>query len=109
MTRERGRDWQSGGGYAFRLCKKEGGGSCTEESDFLKLPYLEFVSTKLRWQDGTEENITGTYITEGTYPENSMWAMNPLPETPTSDFPPPCKSGVSPKVRAPMAITRAHL
>ena len=47
---------QSGGGYAFRLCKKEGKGSCTEEADFLKLPYLQFVSTKLRWQDGTEEN-----------------------------------------------------
>lgn len=95
---------QSGGGYAFRLCKKEGKGSCTEEADFLKLPYLQFVSTKLRWQDGTEENITGTYITDGTYPKGSMWAMNPLPESPTADFPPPCKSGVNPKVRAPMAL-----
>lgn len=93
-----------GGGYALRLCKKEGKGSCTEEADFLKLPYLEFVSTKLRWQDGTEENITGTYITEGTFPKGSMWAMNPLPESPTADFPPPCKSGVEPKVRAPMAL-----
>eukprot|EP01046_Picozoa_sp_COSAG06_P032678 COSAG06_NODE_3283_length_5558_cov_2.577761_10_plen_102_part_01 len=56
---------------AFRLCKKEGGNSCTEEGDFLKLPYLKFVATKLRWNDGTEENITGTYITEGTYPQGS--------------------------------------
>jgi hypothetical protein len=56
---------------AFRLCKKEGGSSCTEEGDFLKLPYLKFVATKLRWNDGTEENITGTYITEGTYPQGS--------------------------------------
>ena len=33
----------------------------------------------------------------------SMWAMNPLPRSP-SDFPPPCKAGSSPPVRAPMAV-----
>eukprot|EP01046_Picozoa_sp_COSAG06_P068642 COSAG06_NODE_18348_length_892_cov_0.905422_2_plen_68_part_01 len=26
-------------------CKEEGGNSCTEEGDFLKLPYLKFVAT----------------------------------------------------------------
>jgi hypothetical protein len=108
-----------GGGYAFRLCKKAGKGSCAAEADFLKLPYLTFVKTELRWSDGTTEEINGTYITEvsgislffsvyepcplyylellvvydgcmgervilrcfpqGTYPEGSTWAMNPLP------------------------------
>ena len=32
----------------------------------------------LRWNDGSTEQIQGTYITQGTYPEGSMWAMNPL-------------------------------
>lgn len=119
-----------GGGYAFRLCKKEGNGSCTAEADFLKLPYLKFEATKLRWNDGVEENITGTYTTQGTYPSGSMWAMNPLPVRPSrphsgeatrarpspltvgvlakqmsaSAFSPPCKSGAHPPVRAPMAL-----
>lgn len=92
-----------GGGYAFRLCKKEGNGSCTAEADFLKLPYLKFEATKLRWNDGVEENITGTYTTQGTYPSGSMWAMNPLPMS-ASAFSPPCKSGAHPPVRAPMAL-----
>ena len=25
-------------------------------------------------------------LTENTHPKGSMWAMNPLPENPTSDF-----------------------
>ena len=29
----------------------------------------------LRWNDGSTEQIQGTYITQGTYPEGSMWAM----------------------------------
>ena len=29
----------------------------------------------LRWNDGSEEEIEGTYVTEGTLPEGSMWAM----------------------------------
>ena len=97
-----------GGGYAFRLCAKSSsnssGSNCSTESDFLKLPYLKFEATKLRWNDGSEENITGTYITEGTFPEGSMWAMNPLPQSPSADFPPPCKSGTKPPVKAPMAL-----
>ena len=43
---------------------------------------------------------TRTYAAEG-----SMWALNPLPEKPTKDFPPPCKGGATtPRVRAPMAL-----
>ena len=33
-----------------------------------------------------------------------MWAMNPLPEEPSAEFPPPCKTGTEPKVKAPMAL-----
>ena len=58
----------------------------------------------LRWSDGSEEVINGTYVSEGTTPPGSMWAMNPLPAQPTADFPPPCKAGTSPPVRAPMAV-----
>ena len=58
----------------------------------------------LKWNDGTTEEIEGTYVTEGTHPAGSMWAMNPLPQAPTDDFPPPCKAGTSPPVRAPMAV-----
>ena len=43
-------------------------------------------------------------LTENTHPKGSMWAMNPLPENPTSDFHPPCNAGTQPKVRAPMAV-----
>merc|ERR1712194_460073 len=32
-----------------------------------------------------------------------MWAMNPLPQGPTDDFPAPCKAGSTEPVRAPMA------
>jgi hypothetical protein len=93
-----------GGGYAFRLCKKDRQTSCLTEEDFLKLPYLQFEKTELRWNDGTTEEINGTYITDGTYPPGSMWAMNPLPQSPSEEFPPPCKSGTEPQVRAPMAL-----
>ena len=58
----------------------------------------------LRWNDGSTEEIEGTYVTEGTSPRGSMWAMNPLPVEPTAEFPPPCKSGTQPPVRAPKAV-----
>ena len=34
-----------------------------------------------------------------------MWAVNPLPETPTELFKPPCKSGAKPPIRALMAVS----
>lgn len=51
----------------------------TEEC-FQKFP-LEFNTNKqmLQWNDGSIQHIKGTFITEGTYPPNSMWAMNPIP------------------------------
>lgn len=90
-----------GGGYQFRLCPANE--ALTEEC-FRKIP-LDFEGPQvLRWNDGTTEEINGTYVTEGTIPAGSMWAMNPLPQSPTADFPPPCKAGTKPPVRAPMAV-----
>ena len=43
---------------------------------------LEFVGSQaLRWggPGGEMENITGTYVTEGTLPKGSTWAMDPIP------------------------------
>ena len=34
----------------------------------------------------------------------AVWAMNPLPESPSAEFPPPCKSGTTPPVKAPAAL-----
>eukprot|EP00746_Dinoflagellata_sp_MGD_P030095 gnl/MRDRNA2_/MRDRNA2_17129_c0_seq1.p1 gnl/MRDRNA2_/MRDRNA2_17129_c0~~gnl/MRDRNA2_/MRDRNA2_17129_c0_seq1.p1 ORF type:complete len:399 (+),score=55.23 gnl/MRDRNA2_/MRDRNA2_17129_c0_seq1:54-1199(+) len=89
-----------GGGYQYRLCPKSE--PLTEEC-FRKTP-LKFEGPQtLRWKDGSEENITGTYVSGDSVPDGSMWARNPLPVTPTPEFPAPCKSGASPPVRAPKA------
>jgi hypothetical protein len=51
-----------GGGYQFRLCPRSE--PLTEEC-FQKTP-LQFVGPQfLRWSDGHEEIINGTYVTEG--------------------------------------------
>lgn len=89
-----------GGGYIYWLCPKSE--ALTEEC-FRKTP-LRFEGPQfLKWNNGTTEEINGTYVTEGTSPAGSMWAMNPLPQNPTADFPAPCKAGSSHPVRAPMA------
>jgi hypothetical protein len=75
-----------GGGYQYRLCPA--GGALTEEC-FRKTPLafatgvhlLEWASSKyapLNTPDGSEY-INGTYVSEGTEPAGSTWAMNPLP------------------------------
>lgn len=90
-----------GGGYSFRLCPRSS--ELTEEC--FQKTVLDFVPPQvLKWNDGHTEEINGTYVTEGTHPKGSMWAMNPLPENPTDLFPPPCKAGTHPRVRAPMAV-----
>lgn len=89
-----------GGGYSYRLCPL---GQTLDEKCFNKIP-LDFAGPQmLKYKDGTVEEINGTIVTEGTFPPGSQWAMNPLPDAPTTDFPPPCKAGTSPRVRAPMA------
>lgn len=89
-----------GGGYQYRLCPADH--ELTEEC-FFKTP-LDFVgSQQLRWggPDGTVEDINGTYVKDGTLPEGSTWAMNPIPDkgsdpstgspNPGLSFEPKCK------------------
>ena len=78
-----------GGGYQYRLCPKSE--NLTEEC-FRKMP-LDFVGLQsFEWGDGTKIFFEGTYVTEGTIPKGSMWAMNPIPRNDTAgtgaSFPP---------------------
>merc|ERR1712232_1502325 len=68
-----------GGGYSFRLCPV--GEPLTEEG--FQKHQLEFVTDKqgIVFKDGRVEPVKGTFLTEGTYPEGSMWATLPVPET----------------------------
>merc|ERR1711988_1161899 len=81
-----------GGGYQYRLCPD--GQDLTEEC-FQKMP-LDFVGQQeFLWADGTSFLFNGTYVTEGTIPKGSKWAMNPVPRNDTvqtgKSFPPRCK------------------
>jgi len=89
-----------GGGYIYWLCPK---GEPLTEDCFRKIPLRFEGPQTLRWNDGSTEEINGTYVTEGTSPAGSMWAMNPLPEGPSKDFPAPCKEGSGTAVAAPTA------
>ena len=78
-----------GGGYQYRLCPKSE--NLTEEC-FQKMP-LEFVGLQgFEWGDGTVVFFEGTYVSEGTIPAGSTWAMNPVPRNDTlqtgASFPP---------------------
>eukprot|EP00746_Dinoflagellata_sp_MGD_P021488 gnl/MRDRNA2_/MRDRNA2_150165_c0_seq1.p1 gnl/MRDRNA2_/MRDRNA2_150165_c0~~gnl/MRDRNA2_/MRDRNA2_150165_c0_seq1.p1 ORF type:complete len:462 (+),score=70.98 gnl/MRDRNA2_/MRDRNA2_150165_c0_seq1:63-1448(+) len=66
-----------GGGYQYRLCPKAQ--PLTEEC-FQQMP-LAFASDTqtLILGNGTALSFTGTYISEGTIPNGSTWAMNPIP------------------------------
>ena len=50
------------------------------EACFQQTP-LEFVRSKqaLQWKNGTRYPIKGVFVDEGTLPEGSTWAMNPVP------------------------------
>ena len=81
-----------GGGYQYRLCPANQ--NLTEEC-FQKMP-LDFVGQQgFVWADGTDFWFNGTYVTEGTIPKGSKWAMNPLPRNDTANtgasFPPRCE------------------
>jgi len=81
-----------GGGYQYRLCPKSS--SLTEEC-FQQMP-LEFVGKQsFRWGDGTQIWFEGTYVSEGTIPKGSTWAMNPIPRNDTmqtgQSFKPRCE------------------
>ena len=80
-----------GGGYSFRLCPVH---AALDETCFQKIP-LAFVPGRqlLRWANGTELAINGTYVDVGTNPPGSSWSMNPLPYSNAGSgpqFPPPC-------------------
>ena len=69
------------GGYLYRLAPADG--PLTEEV-FNKMP-LEFVGQQsFRWGGGAPHGgaqvfFNGTYVSEGTVPPGSRWALNPVP------------------------------
>jgi len=82
-----------GGGYQYRICRKEEGVRLTEEC-FQKTPLPFEGKQGFRW-DGSEEFwFEGTYVSKGTVPKDSMWAMNPIPRNDTrqtkASFEPRC-------------------
>ena len=81
-----------GGGYQYRLCPKSQ--PLTEEC-FQRIP-LTFVGMQsFKWGDGTQIYFEGTYVSKGTVPKGSTWAMNPIPRNDTEQtgqsFRPRCK------------------
>lgn len=81
-------------GYQYRLCPL---GSSLTEACFQQMPIPFGGKTWLLWGDGSRLAINGTYLSEGTEPANSTWAMNPLPYSDahsTVQFPPPCHETV---------------
>jgi len=75
-----------GGGYQYRMCPADQ--PLTEEC-FRKTP-LPFVGkSSLRWggKQGKQLWFNATFVSEGTVPAGSTWAMNPLPRTDSTKYP----------------------
>ena len=72
-----------GGGYSYRLCKKDGSasGGVTEEC-YQQTP-LDFATdtTEIRYVDGSRAPflINATTTDKGTWPVGSQWRKNPIP------------------------------
>jgi len=110
-----------GGGYQYRLCPSS---EPLTESCFQKHP-LEFTGKQsIQFNNGTRIPVKGTFVSNGTIPEGSTWAMCPIPprclgggctskppfckpcdgledcttcdNTPDPCFPPPCDEGDQP-------------
>jgi len=65
-----------GGGYQYRLCPSS---EPLNEECFQKYP-IEFTKKQyLQFNNGTRMQIQGTFVDYGTLPENSTWAMLPIP------------------------------
>jgi len=84
-----------GGGYQYRLCPKKEGEQLTEEC-FQKTPLPFEGMQSFRWNDGRKQVwFNGTYVSDGTTPKGSMWAMNPIPRNDTrqtgQSFEPRCE------------------
>lgn len=65
-----------GGGYQYRLCPAS---EPLTEACFQQYP-LEFSGNPvLRWNNGSQMEMNGTFVNEGTMPKGSTWQMNPIP------------------------------
>lgn len=112
-----------GGGYQYRLCPLT---EALTEDCFMTMPVPFAGKTFLEWGYGSELprlEINGTFVSEGTVPEGSTWAANPIParclsgecaegkpceplaegevgtpcdDTPDPAFEPPCEEGDTP-------------
>jgi len=67
-----------GGGYQYRLCPAD---AELNEECFQKtvLPFVGKQSFRWGGIGGTQIWFNGTYVSEGTNPPGSTWAMNPIP------------------------------
>jgi hypothetical protein len=97
-----------GGGYQYRLCPL---GDMLDEACFFKipLPFDTEAGQILQWSTNTSRkpedqkqfHIPGTYVSNGTFPAGSTWAMNPLPYSNAGtapQFDPPCNETVDRRV-----------
>jgi len=75
-----------GGGYQYRLCPKD---SVLTEECFQRMPLRFEGQTSLRWggKEGKQMKINSTFVSEGTLPAGSTWAMNPLPRVDSKKYP----------------------
>lgn len=94
-----------GGGYLYRLCPlhdNDGNANLLNEACFQKTPLKFFGQQSFRWGgvgSGEQEFFDGKYVSTGTVPAGSTWAVNPMPNSPNGDnfnatgegFPPKCK------------------
>jgi len=85
-----------GGGYQWRISSAD---DALTEANFQKTPLPFAGKPSLRWNgpQGRQLWFNGTYVSEGTVPYGSTWAMNPLPRTDSAKdpnamdaFPAPC-------------------
>ena len=77
-----------GGGWSFRLCPATQ--PLTEEC--MQQTPLDFAErTWLEFRNGSRTEINSLYLSTGTFPLHSMWALNPLPFPRKDSFSPPCE------------------
>eukprot|EP00037_Helgoeca_nana_P015134 m.141751 g.141751 ORF g.141751 m.141751 type:complete len:354 (-) comp22880_c0_seq1:29-1090(-) len=80
-----------GGGYQYRLCPAT---QPLTEACLQQTPLNFTQRTWLEFRNGSRIAIEGVYLSEGTSPPNSTWALQPLPLTPMDhwgSFEPPCQ------------------
>lgn len=94
--------------YIYRLCPLS---EPLTEACFFRhvLPFVIEAGQLLEWSSNTSRrseeqhtfHVRGTYVSEGTFPPNSTWAMNPLPYSNSGsppEFQPPCDERVDRKL-----------